>query len=71
MLSSVLSSPRALEVNIAIMRAFVKLRGALTRNAGLEDRMEKAEQTLKALDIEQGEHAARINELFGRFQKED
>jgi hypothetical protein len=35
MLSSVLSSERAIEVNIAIMRAFVKLRQMLQSNEGL------------------------------------
>jgi hypothetical protein len=35
MLSSVLSSPRAVQVNIAIMRAFVRLREMLLTNADL------------------------------------
>jgi GAF domain-containing protein len=35
MLSSVLSSPRAVQVNIAIMRAFVRLRELLLTNADL------------------------------------
>ena len=35
MLSSVLRSPRAVQVNIAIMRAFVRLREMLLTNAGL------------------------------------
>ncbi len=35
MLSSVLRSPRAVQVNIAIMRAFVQLRQMLASNAGL------------------------------------
>lgn len=35
MLSSVLRSPRAVQVNIEIMRAFVRLRQMLHANAGL------------------------------------
>ena len=35
MLSSVLRSPRAVQVNIAIMRAFVRLREMLMSNADL------------------------------------
>ncbi len=35
MLSSVLRSPRAVQVNIAIMRAFVRLRQMLMSNADL------------------------------------
>jgi hypothetical protein len=38
MLSSVLNSDRAIEVNIAIMRAFVRLRKLVASNASLERR---------------------------------
>src|ERR1019366_537690 len=43
MLSSVLRSPQAVQVNIAIMRAFVRLRHALTHNRDLIRRVEKME----------------------------
>jgi len=69
MLSGVLHSERAVEVNVAIMRAFVKLRNVLALDAGLADRMERAEAALKALDLEQGEHAAQLNELFEHFRR--
>ncbi len=69
MLSGVLHSERAVEVNVAIMRAFVKLRSALTLDASLAERIEKAEQALKAIDIEQGEHSAHINDLFRHFRR--
>ncbi len=39
MLSSVLHSPRAIQVNIEIMRAFVRLRQMLATNAGLEKKL--------------------------------
>jgi len=44
MLSSVLNSERAIEVNIGIMRAFVRLRAMLATHADLARRLEKLEQ---------------------------
>ena len=44
MLSSVLNSPRAVQVNIEIMRAFVRLRRMLASNAELAERLESLEQ---------------------------
>ena len=44
MLSSVLNSERAIEVNIGIMRAFVRLRAMLASHADLARRLEKLEQ---------------------------
>jgi hypothetical protein len=43
MLSSVLRSARAIQVNIAIMRAFVKLRHAVLAHQGIARRVEKLE----------------------------
>ena len=44
MLSSVLRSPRAVHVNIAIMRAFVRLREMLLTNAELARKLADLEQ---------------------------
>jgi hypothetical protein len=44
MLSSVLNSERAIEVNIAIMRAFVRLRAMLATHADLARRLDELEQ---------------------------
>jgi hypothetical protein len=44
MLSSVLRSPRAVQVNIQIMRAFVRLRQLLSFHKELADRLTKLEQ---------------------------
>jgi hypothetical protein len=44
MLSSVLRSPRAVEVNIAIMRTFVQLRRLMDSNRDLAARIEAMEQ---------------------------
>jgi hypothetical protein len=43
MLSSVLSSPRAIQVNIAIMRAFVELRDILSTHKDLAKKLEELE----------------------------
>ena len=45
MLSSVLNSPRAILVNIGIMRAFVRLRQLLATHADLARKLEKMEHT--------------------------
>ena len=44
MLSSVLHSPRAVQVNIEIMRTFVRLRRILASHADLAERLESLEQ---------------------------
>ena len=44
MLSSVLKSPRAIEVNIAIMRTFVQLRRLMDSNALLAEKIEALEK---------------------------
>lgn len=44
MLSSVLNSDRAIEVNIAIMRTFVQLRELMADNQMLQDKIERLEK---------------------------
>ncbi len=48
MLSSVLRSPRAVQVNIAIMRAFVKLREMLSEHRELARKLDKMEKRYDA-----------------------
>jgi hypothetical protein len=48
MLSSVLRSPRAVQVNIEIMRAFVRLRQMLQQNAGLARKLAAMEKKYDA-----------------------
>jgi hypothetical protein len=50
MLSSVLRSPRAIEVNIEIMRAFVRLRQLLSVHKDLAERLSKLEQQMRGRD---------------------
>ncbi len=52
MLSSVLRSPRAISVNIAIMRAFVKLREIMSTHKDLARKMEKLEQGQKKQQLD-------------------
>ena len=64
MLSSVLNSGQAVRVNIEIMRAFVRLRKALTSNKDLAERMEKVEKCLGSHEGVLGEHADAIRSVF-------
>lgn len=50
MLSSILSSPQAIQVNIAIMRAFVKLREALATNRELAFQFEELARKVDSHD---------------------
>lgn len=47
MLSSVLGSSRAIEINIAIMRAFVRLREVLADNTALRKKLEEHDEKIK------------------------
>ena len=52
MLSSVLNSPRAIQVNIAIMRAFVKLREILSTHKELAHKLSQLERRIEKHDEE-------------------
>jgi len=51
MLSSILNSERAVQVNIAIMRAFVKLREVLTTHRDLAEKIEELEKKYRQHDV--------------------
>jgi hypothetical protein len=51
MLSSILNSERAVQVNIAIMRAFVKLREILTTHRDLAEKIEELEKKYQQHDV--------------------
>lgn len=57
MLSSVLSSPRAVQVNIVIMRAFVRLREVLSSQSEFAHRLEELERKV-------GDHGIEIEAVF-------
>ena len=62
MLSSVLHSGRAIEVNIAIMRAFVRLREILATHKELARKLEEIERKL-------GEHDEKFQIVFEALRK--
>jgi hypothetical protein len=64
MLSSVLRSPRAIEVNIAIMRTFVQLRRLMDSNRQLSRRIE-------ALESKYDEQFAVVFDAIKRLIAED
>ena len=52
MLSSVLNSERAIQVNIIIMRAFVRLKTILSTNKELAHKLERLEEKIEKHDAE-------------------
>lgn len=64
MLSSVLNSPRAVKVNISIMRAFVKLRAALEKNGELARKFSELEKRVGKHDDEIGAIIGAIRHLM-------
>ncbi len=62
MLSSVLHSPRAVEVNIAIMRTFVQLRRLMDSNALLAEKIE-------ALEAKYAEHDQHFQLVFDAIKR--
>ena len=62
MLSSVLNSERAVQVNIAIMRAFVKLREILTTHRDLAVKIEELEKKYR-------QHDVKINAVFDAIRE--
>ena len=62
MLSSVLNSKRAIQVNIAIMRAFLRLREVLASHKDVAHKLEEIERTQKV-------HGAHISAIWKAIQK--
>ncbi|MFL6529851.1 MAG: ORF6N domain-containing protein [Chthoniobacterales bacterium] len=69
MLSSVLRSERAVKVNIAIMRAFVKLRDAIENNRELAKKFSELEQRVGKHDDEIAAIIDAIRQLMAPAQK--
>ena len=69
MLSSVLKSERAVKVNVAIMRAFVKLREALETNRALTQKFSDLETRVGKHDEEIGAIIEAIRQLMAPPQK--
>lgn len=64
MLSSVLKSERAIEVNIIIMRAFVKLREIISTHKKVEEKLKELENKLKEHDDQIVQIIQVINQLI-------
>ncbi len=62
MLSSVLNSDRAIQINILIMRAFVRLRQLISSNKDLANRVDK-------LEIDQIKQGMGLAELFSHVKR--
>ena len=69
MLSSVLRSPQAVEVNIKIMRAFVAMRHFLASNAQIFERLDFIERRQISSELHQKDSDRRIDELFTLMDK--
>jgi len=69
MLSSVLNSERAVKVNIAIMRAFVKLRETLDTNRELARKFAELERRVGKHDEEIAAILEAIRQLMARPEK--
>lgn len=65
MLSSVLKSKRAVQINIMIMRAFVKLRELLANHKQIAEKIEKFEKKF----VEYDKHLITIYELFNKLME--
>ena len=64
MLSSVLQSPRAIEVNIAIMRTFIHLREYMQKQNNFTEQLQEFKEAVMA---KFSEHEEKIEDLFEAF----
>jgi len=69
MLSGLLSSPRAVAVNIEIMRAFVRMRQALAGNPEIAKRLEAAEDALVRHRTELGQAIVEAGDAIKEHEK--
>jgi hypothetical protein len=69
MLSSVLKSPTAVEVNIQIMRAFVAMRHFLQNNAKVFSEINTIKKQLLDTNVHQKETDKKVEELFDLIDK--
>ena len=71
MLSGVLKSDTAIDVNIKIMRAFITMRSFLMNNAHVFQRLETIEHHQLLLQQHQSETDKRIEEVLTRLDSKD
>lgn len=70
MLSGILRSPKAVEVNISIMRAFVQMRQFLVQNREIIFSIDELRQRLKQLEQSGEETLTAINDLSEDTRRE-
>ena len=70
MAATVLSSPRAVEMSVYVVRAFVKLREVIATNRELAHKLAQLERKLKTHDEASLEILAAIRELMSPPQPE-
>ncbi|MCY7291942.1 MAG: ORF6N domain-containing protein [Ferruginibacter sp.] len=61
MLSGVLRSPKAIQMNIAIMRAFVDVRKVLLKQTDMKQQLQEIKERL-------GEHDAQLNQIYDAME---
>ena len=61
MLSGILHSERAIQMNIAIMRPFVKIRKILIRETDLQEQLHQIKDRL-------GEHDVQLNQIYDALE---
>ena len=75
MAATVLSSPRAVQMSVYVVRAFVKLRQALASNTALTRRLETLGTSVAALDTDTRKQFDRVYEailgLMGSGQRKN
>lgn len=69
MLSGILRSKRAVQANIAIMRAFVRLRQMLSANKELAHKLAELERKIERHDGQIEKHDAEIRAIFNAIRK--
>ena len=61
MLSGVLRSPKAVQMNIAIMRAFVDVRKVLLKRTDMKQQLQEIKERL-------GEHDTQLNQIYDAME---
>lgn len=69
MLSGILRSPKAIEVNINIMRAFVRMRQYLLSHAPKKELRKRIEYLEEDVSPDRDNYEKQFNELFSAFAK--
>lgn len=61
MLSGILNSEKAIDMNISIMRAFVEVRRILLRQNDIKEQLKEVKERL-------GEHDAQLNQIYSAME---